>query len=143
MMRLLKLVLLLAGFGQSGAIAAPIEVQCPASLRPEVIQLAVVPEGWQFFAAAPIYLHGAAPMSTVPDKLGHLIEDGELKRKGERILVYSLEGPFPDGKWIQCAYGEHHQLTLSRRLPDHVKQCSVAYRQGEKAGERRVRIMCE
>jgi hypothetical protein len=139
----LTLTLTLMWLGLSTASAAPFSVECPISLRPEAIQLSTIPDGWHYFPASPIYLHGAAPMSTPPERLGHLIEDAVQTGRGERTLVYSLDGPFPEGKWIQCAYGEHHQLTLSKRLPDHLRRCSITYRQGAKAGERNIRIRCE
>jgi hypothetical protein len=101
-------------------------------------------EGWRFFAESPLYLHGAAPMSTPPEGVGHLIEDSASRRSnGERTFVYLLEGSFPDGKWIQCAYGERHQLSLSKRLDDKTTKCTVAIRSGEKAGENKVRIECQ
>jgi len=126
------------------ALAWPIPdiVECPRSLPAEAIRL-VPPAGWQFYAESPLYLHSAAPMVTPPEGMGHLVEDAVRKRKGEETFVYRLDGPLLEGKWIQCAYGEYGQLTLSRRLHDDTQQCSVTYRKGEKAGENRITILCE
>jgi hypothetical protein len=82
-------------------------------------------------------------MATPPEKLGHLIEDSRRKHKNEEIYTYRLDGSFPDGKWVQCAYGEHNQLTLSRKLADDTKRCSVTHTKGEKAAQNHIKIVCE
>lgn len=124
--------------------AKPVNIECPKTLLPDSIKIEPTQEGWKFFAESPLYLHGAAPMSTPPEKLGHLIEDAVKKSsEGEQIYTYLLDGPFPDGKWIQCVYGERHQLSLSKRLDDRTSKCRVSIRAAVKAGENTVRIECE
>ena len=124
--------------------AAPVRVECPKAIMPVALTMVDQPDGWRFFAETPVYLHGAALMSTPPESLGHLLEDSIAKRhKGERVYSYSLDGKFPEGKWIQCAYGERHQLTLSKRLDDHIRKYTVVVSRGEKAGQNLVRIECE
>lgn len=120
-----------------------VEIECPRALQASSLQLADSPAGWRFFAQSPIYLHSAAPMSTAPEKLGHLVHESVKKKDGGEIYSYKLDGPFPEGKWLQCAYGTHHQLTLSRRLDDSTMKCTITYRRGEKAGENKLRIQCE
>ena len=49
---------------------------------------------------------------------------------------------FPDGKWLQCSYGEYGQVTLSKRMEDSVSRCEVRYKKGSKAGQNEIGIDC-
>ena len=89
-----------------------------------------------------MYLSGAAPIYGPPDTLGDLVPDGERRGKGTVSTVYDLDGFFKEGKWMQCFYGEYSQLTLSRRMPDATKTCTITYRKGEKAGQNKITIAC-
>ena len=47
------------------------------------------------------------------------------------IYVYTRDCSFPDGKWLQCAYGVHDEITAA---------CTITYRKGEKAGQNDIEI---
>ena len=136
------LALVLAALVPGTAMGAQI-VECPRNLPAASIQLANAPAGWRFFAESPLYLHAAEPMTGPPEQLGHLIEDSMKNSKDEWTYTYTLDGPFPDGKWLQCSYGAHSELTLSTRLNDATKRCTISYRKGKKAEQREIRIRCE
>lgn len=80
-----------------------------------------------------------------PEKLANLV--GETTRRPgsgkEWSTTYMLEGAYPDGKWMECGYGEYNQLILSRRLDDDTKECTVIYRKGEKAGQNALKTNCK
>lgn len=101
-----------------------------------------MPEEWQPFIASPLYLHAAAPMYGPPEMRGDLAEFSERRSKREWSYTYQLTGKFSEGKWLQCAYGENNQVTLSKRLPDDVATCTFTYRRGERAGQHDIRIAC-
>lgn len=82
-------------------------------------------------------------MDGPPERLGYLIEDQVQKRSGQEIYTYKLEGPFPEGKWLQCSYGVSGEVTLSRRMDDKIGTCSFSYRKGEKAGQNHIQIACQ
>ncbi|MGK5044911.1 STY0301 family protein [Janthinobacterium sp. GB4P2] len=73
---------------------------------------------------------------------GQLVPSGERKKKGKTTLSYRLEGSYPDGKWLQCRYGVHGEVTLSRRMDDSVSHCEFTYRKGRKAGQSEIDIDC-
>ena len=123
----------------AGATSLPI---CPKSIADTSVKLEPVPTGWTAYIASPLYLNSAAPIDGPPQRKGELVPTAQRKAKGQTIFVYQLEGAFPDGKWLQCGYGEHGQVTLSKRIDDSVGRCEVSYRQGSKAGQNEISIVC-
>lgn len=81
-------------------------------------------------------------MRRSPQRRGQLVPSGERKKKGQTTLSYRLEGRYPDGKWLQCSYGVHGEVTLSRRMDDSVSVCEFTYRKGSKAGQNEIDIDC-
>ncbi|MYN07629.1 hypothetical protein GTP77_09765 [Massilia sp. FT127W] len=118
-------------------------LECPKELPATSFQLANAPPGWRFFAELPLYLHAAEPMSGPPEQLGHLIEDSVKKNKDQWTYTYTLDGPFPNGKWLLCSYGAHSEMTLSKRISDETQMCKISYRKGSKAEQREINIHCE
>jgi hypothetical protein len=62
--------------------------------------------------------------------------------KKQWSYTYDLDRDFPDGKWLECGYGSHNEITLSRRMPDTIKSCTFVYRKGAKAGQHDITIDC-
>lgn len=116
--------------------AAPIP--CPDSVAVTVPKLA----GWESKGGAELYLNSATPISGPPDRHGDLANFTRRQKKDEWIETYDLDRPFPDGKWIECGYGTHNEVTLSRPLPEPAKVCIFTYRKGVKAGQRSIKIEC-
>ncbi|MEX0143834.1 hypothetical protein MRBLMS1_004741 [Massilia sp. LMS1-1-1.1] len=123
-----------------GAMAAPLA--CPASVPATSISLTAVPSGWTPYIDGPLYLNAASPIDGAPERRGQLVPSAERKRKGQTTLSYRLEGRYPDGKWLQCSYGVHGEVTLSRRMDDSVSVCELTYRKGSKAGQNEIDIDC-
>jgi hypothetical protein len=123
--------------------AAPSVLECPKSIPEKSVQLVDTPAAWKTFVGAPLYLHGAAPMSSPPEMLGELI--GETERRGKKgtVYTYSIDGKFPNGKWLACKYGESDQVTLARQLPDNTSVCRFTYRKGEHVGQNEIKIDCK
>ncbi|WP_150130816.1 STY0301 family protein [Janthinobacterium sp. LM6] len=122
--------------------AMPAAHACPESVPEASISLNAVPAGWTPYIGSPLYLSAAAPIDGVPERRGQLVPGGERKKKGHTILSYRLEGPYPDGKWLQCSYGAHGEVTLSKRMDDSVSLCEFTYRKGRKAGQNDIDIDC-
>ena len=72
-----------------------------------------------------------------------LIPDAEQHKAGQWSHTYQLDGPSPYGKWIQCSYGTHDEMTLSKRIDDNTLTCTVRYRKGAKAGQNNIQINCK
>ncbi len=126
------------------AIAAPFGVECPTEIAQHAVQLPDTPGGWTPFVASPIYLHSAGMAGASPEKLVALVghSKGRPGKSAEWSTTYTLEGPYPDGKWMECGYGEFNQIILSKRLKDDTQECTVTYRKGEKAGQNHLKIVC-
>ena len=123
----------------AGATSLPI---CPTSIADTAIKLDPVPAGWTAHIASPLYLNSAAPIDGPPQRKGELVPTAERKAKGQTIFVYQLEEPFPEGKWLQCSYGEYGQVTLSKKMADSVRRCEIRYQKGSKAGQNEIGIDC-
>lgn len=123
--------------------ASPPVLECPTSISEKSVQLRDTPAGWQTFVSAPLYLHGAAPMSGPPEMLGELISDTERHGKKGTESTYKIDGKFPNGKWLACTYGEADQVTLARQLPDATNVCVITSRKGKFVGQNDVKIDCK
>lgn len=123
--------------------AAPRDIECPASIPERSLQLVNTPTGWKTFVGSPLYLHGAAPMSSPPEMLGELVEDSERQDKNQKVYTYNIDGKFPHGKWLACKYGESNQITLARQLPDATNTCVISLRKGQHVGQNDIKIACE
>lgn len=120
------------------AAAAPIALSCP----PSVPVSAGAQAGWATSTASELYLNSAAPISGPPDRRGSLSQFSTKPGKTEWSYTYDLNREFPDGKWLECGYGAHNEVTLSKPIPDAVRSCSFIYRKGAKAGQHDIRIRC-
>lgn len=123
----------------AGAASSPI---CPTSIPETSIKLEPIPAGWTSYIASPLYLNSAAPVDGPPQRKGELVPTAQRKAKGQTIFVYQLEGTFPEGKWLQCSYGEYGQVALSKRIDDSLRRCEVSYKKGSKAGQNEIGIDC-
>ena len=118
------------------AVAGPIS--CPDS-----VAVAVPPEaGWTSPATAELFLNSATPTSGPPDRHGDLTNFTRQQKKDGWTETYGLDRPFPDGKWLECGYGTHNEVTLSQPLAESAKVCTFTYRKGAKAGQRSIKIEC-
>jgi hypothetical protein len=128
---------------QSAESTAASALECPTSIQESSIRLVDTPPDWNTFVASPLYLHGAAPMSGPPEKLGELSDFKQKRGKNDWTYTYQLDGKFPDGKWLACTYGESDQVTLSKKLDDGVQTCAFSYRKGKHVGQNDIAILCK
>ena len=122
--------------------AMPAAHACPDSVPAESISLTGVPADWTPYIGGPLYLSAAAPIDGAAQRRGQLVPSGERTKQGRTTLSYRLEGRYPDGKWLQCSYGVHGEVTLSRRMDDSVSLCQFTYKKGRKAGQNEIDIDC-
>jgi hypothetical protein len=125
------------------AMGAIQRVECPSEIPVSSLKMIDTRPGWKTFISAPLFLHDAAPTDGPPERLGTQMGERIRKTKSEWAYRYSLEGPFPEGKWLQCDYGMLNEFSLSKRLDDDTKECTVTGRKGEKAGQNMFDIVCK
>jgi len=135
-MKLNRITFALLALCGSSAAAGP--AACPDAVAVTVPPVA----GWKSPGTAELYLNSAAPISGPPDRRGDLANFTRKQTKDEWIETYDLDRPFPDGKWLECGYGTHNEVTLAQPLPESAKRCTFTYRKGAKAGQRSIKIEC-
>ena len=128
-----------AAVASQAAIAAKAPASCPSSVPISTPHI----QGWTEAPASVLYLNSAAPTSGPPGMRGDLSDFTSKPGKIEWSYAYKLDRLFPHGKWLECGYGPHNELTLSKQLPDDVKSCIFTYRKGAKAGQVDIKIRCE
>ena len=137
---------LAAAFGllaaSSLAAAASFKIDCPAQIPNSSLRVADTPAGWRATVVSPLFLHNAAPLDGPPINLGTLIGESLKDTPNHWITRYPLNGEFPKGKWITCDYGLLNEVSLSKRLPDETKECTVTGRKGKYAGQNTFDIVC-
>ncbi len=132
-------LVLLSGCALTSAEAKPVAaLACPESVSITVPAV----EGWEHRVASELYLNSATPISGPPGQRGDLAEFTTRKGKDEWSYTYNLDRPFPNGKWLECGYGTHNEVTLSKPLPAQIRTCTFTYRKGAKAGQHAIRIAC-
>ena len=105
-----------------GAVAAE-TATCPPLFPSTAVHFTPTDDGWtaepgQF---AP-YLTGWALYSGPPAELAELQETAS----GKGWESWKLEGPYPEGLWVQCVYGGGG-LTLTRKLSTVTGTCTVRH----------------
>lgn len=121
---------------------AAVPLSCPPSISIAAAQATPPALGWKVHVASDLYLNSATPISGPPEMRGELADYTTRPGRHEWSYIYDLDRDFSDGKWLECGYGTHNEMTLSQRLPDAIKTCTFTYRKGEKAGQHHIRIDC-
>ncbi|UGQ46656.1 STY0301 family protein [Massilia endophytica] len=140
MMKWFYLLALCASFTE--ACAASFKIECPAQIASTSLRLSGTPTGWRGHVSSPLFLHNAAPIDGPPEDLGSLMGETIKESKNHWVIRYSLDGPFPKGKWFTCDYGSLNEVSLSRQLPGNTMECTVTGRKGVHAGENTFEIVC-
>jgi hypothetical protein len=122
--------------------AAPQSFVCPQSIPQASLRLVAPGAEWTPFVSSPLYLSNAAPADGPPERLGVLRGHGTTKTRTGWMEKYSLEGPYPEGKWLRCDYGSFGAVSLAKRLPDEIRECTVTGTKGTHAGENQVEVRC-
>lgn len=129
------------------AQAVALRTQTSTSLTcPPAIPISSPPESgpnsWTVYVASELHLNSAAPTGGPPEMRADLSDYTSKTGKKQWSYIYDLDRDFPDGKWLECGYGSHNEITLSKRMPDTIKSCTFVYRKGAKAGQHDITIDC-
>jgi hypothetical protein len=141
--RLKGLIVLLMLTGSSLATSAAQKVECPAEIPAPSIQVVNMP-GWKAFIQFPLHLSSAGMSAGPPESLA-VLRGEPLNKKGQPEMTRFEFGEmgFDQGKWLDCGYGAGAQITLSKRLDDSLKECTVTYLQPERPDRTIVKIGCK
>lgn len=126
-------------------VPAAVNYICPPSVPVSIAQDAVLPSAWTTYIDSDLYLHAVTATGGPPELHADLAAYTSRPGKNEWSFIYDLrdDDEFSQGKWLQCGYGMHSEVTLSQRMPDSVKSCTFTYKKGKKAGQNDIRIECK
>lgn len=122
--------------------AAPKSHVCPESIPQASLRVEAPGQEWTPFVSSPLYLSSAAPADGPPERLGVLREKASRKTRTGWMQRYSLDGNYPEGKWLRCDYGSFGEVSLAKRLPDEIRECTITGIRGTHAGESQVEVRC-
>lgn len=120
--------------------AAAVEtVTCPPLLPSGAVHFSPTDDGWTaepgYFAP---YLVGWGLFSGPPAELAELQETDS----GKGWQSWKLEGPYPEGLWVQCVYGRGG-LTLTRKLSTVAGTCTARYEKTPPTKPKPVSFVCK
>lgn len=131
------------GFAAPGGRSAA-AFDCPSEIDASTISVARLDAGWTAHVGAPLVL-SSANIAAGPPSLGAQVRETNssyAKGKLSWTDVYRFEGPYPDGKWLECRYGGLGEVVLARQLPLQTVECVVHVAKGPKAAQQRISVGC-
>ncbi|MEO7576840.1 MAG: STY0301 family protein [Massilia sp.] len=125
------------------ATAAVSQIECPAEISSPSIQIRHLP-GWSAFVQYPLKLASAGMSAGPPGSLA-VLRGSQLNSKNEaQSTRYEFsEVGFEKGKWLDCGYGEGSEITLSKRLDDNLKECTITYPPNRSRNWQKITIACQ
>lgn len=130
--------------GAQATTASPVpSYVCPTSVPVAITEDGRLPAVWTGYVDSDLYLHAATITGGPPELHADLTTYTTRPGKTQWSYTYDLDDEFLQGKWLQCGYGVHSEVTLSQRIPDFIKSCSFTYKEGSKAGQNIIRIECK
>ena len=111
---------------------------CPARFPAKSLQFGPADGGWMAAAGdlgAPLESIG---LFSGPPQRGAMLQP--TSADGLHVS-WRLEGPYPEGVWVQCAYGRD-SLTLSKPLPTMPKTCVAIYGKEHAFQPREIQFSC-
>jgi hypothetical protein len=128
----------MAAMHQASA-AAPQRIECPKEVGAATIRLVARPDGWKPYQSMPLKLNSAAPTGGPPELHADLAQFTTKRSKTVRVDTYDLSPPHPGGIWMKCGYGAANEITLHKRLNDHIAQCTFTQNNADPSN---IEIVC-
>jgi hypothetical protein len=127
----------------SHAIAAAQKVECPTEIPPSAVQVVNMP-GWKMFIQFPLYLSSAGMSAGPPESLAVLRGESLNRSDSGQSTRYEFgDMGLEHGKWLDCGYGTGSQITLSKRLDDALRECTVTYLKSKRPDKQNIKITCK
>lgn len=127
----------------SHSMAAAQKVECPTEIPPPAVHVVNMP-GWKMFIQYPFYLSSAGMSAGPPESLA-VLRGEPLNNSGHAQSTRYKFGNMglEHGKWLDCGYGPGSQITLSKRLDDVLRECTVTYLKSERPDKQNIKITCK
>jgi hypothetical protein len=121
--------------------AAETQIECPADLPADAVQIVKPPSGWTPFTPTFLPLHSVAIMTGPPTAKAMLKPSSETKRSKGSSVTWQLDGL--RDVWLLCGYGEANEVTLSKQIPGAPSKCTVNYTERKPPAFTLVEIHCK
>jgi hypothetical protein len=137
-------VLLAALTWSATTFAADPTLQCPPELPAGAVQLTLPQQGWTAYAPARLRLHSVGFMDGPPAEMADLMPTTIDQKKGRSTVTWRFTGgAMVRGRWLSCGYGDGNEITLSKKVPDNTKTCTVYYRNGTFPNFQDIAVECK
>jgi hypothetical protein len=127
--RLCYFVLLLFSYDCMSATV----IECPHFIRNAQVILKETPEGWTPYVDTTLRLNSIGFMAGPPDTLTDLKPYDADSKGGKNNQKYKNSSTWVWGedekveKWITCGYDLGNSFSLSKKISDKTKKCTVTY----------------
>jgi hypothetical protein len=125
--RHISVTLIALGFFLAAPHATALDrlIPCPTELQPQSIKITAA-AGWVPRIESPLKLY-AAGMSAGPPGSQQTRPGRELRRTNDQVTtVYGFDPDTrPNHVWLNCTYGEGGEISISRRLDERTKECTI------------------
>lgn len=117
-------------------------VTCPAELPQQAVKI-TAGAGWVPRIEAPLPLH-AAGMSAGPPGSQPALPGVEIHKTGEQVSTRYGFNPDarPNHVWLDCRYGEGGEVSISRRLDERTRECTITMFKPVPDTPRRIDMKC-
>ena len=115
---------------------------CPAELPASAISVTQAPAGWTGFVPTALPLNDVG-LSTgaLEDRATLLGQHHKLPRGAFAVDYSDLREWQGRDRWLLCKYGEGNSVSIARRLPSAINQCTVTFTP-DKFGGKTIAITC-
>jgi len=145
MRRIILTLPLMLALGSSVKALDGASFSCPQEIALDKAGVRLELPEWSVRPDMTPYLTGADVFDGDPRDLASLVPTSDRRVSKElSIVVWTLNGDYPRGKWAVCRY-EPGAFYLTRRLPDPVTRCEVQWRTLKTArrGELKLDFRCD
>jgi hypothetical protein len=127
----------------SSAAALDRLVTCPAELQPQAIKI-TAGAGWVPRIESPLQLY-AAGMSAGPPGSVPALPGRETHRDKEQVsTAYGFDPDSrPNHVWLNCTYGQGGEISVSRRLDERTRECTVTQFKPVPGEPRKIDMACK
>lgn len=117
-------------------------ITCPTELQPQAFKI-TAGAGWVPRIEAPLRLY-AAGMSAGPPNTQQTRPGSEIRRDKDSVTTKYAFDPDsrPNHVWLDCQYGEGGEVSISRRLDERTRECTITMHRLVPGEPRKIDMKC-
>lgn len=117
-------------------------VTCPTELQPQAFKITAA-AGWVPRIEAPLNLYSAG-MSGGPPGTQQARPGREVRKDKDSVtMAYGFDPDSrPNHVWLNCQYGEGGEISISRRLDERTRECTITMYKPVPGEPRTIEMKC-